>query len=240
MKVEKKHPLAIRWFHWLNFPVLAVMIWSGIMIYWANGVYHVRGFKFFWDGFYNPSMPQWLPSWFPSSMHGGHRVFWSLDSRLAEGMSWHFLFMWLFAINGLVYVLYLAFSGAWRHILPKRTWIKDSIQAIWDDLPWRKVKQEHREYNGMQRVAYTLVIVMGLGSLLSGIAIYKPMKVYTLDRFFGGYDYARMWHFALTIGFCSFFLVHIVQVVRAGWNNFRGMITGHILVANHEEDRDVA
>lgn len=40
-RLEKKHPLAIRWFHWVNFPVLMVMIWSGILIYWANDVYRI-------------------------------------------------------------------------------------------------------------------------------------------------------------------------------------------------------
>ena len=39
--LEKKHPLAIRWFHWINFPLLAIMIWSGTLIYWANAVYRV-------------------------------------------------------------------------------------------------------------------------------------------------------------------------------------------------------
>ena len=34
-KLVKKHPLAIRWFHWINFPLLALMIWSGTLIYWA-------------------------------------------------------------------------------------------------------------------------------------------------------------------------------------------------------------
>src|SRR5882724_6283203 len=40
-RIVKKHPLAIRWFHWINFPILAVMIWSGFMIYWANDVYRL-------------------------------------------------------------------------------------------------------------------------------------------------------------------------------------------------------
>ena len=31
-RLEKKHPLAIRWFHWLNFPLLALMLWSGTLI----------------------------------------------------------------------------------------------------------------------------------------------------------------------------------------------------------------
>ena len=40
-RLAKKHPLAISWFHWLNFPLLMVMIWSGLLIYWANPVYRV-------------------------------------------------------------------------------------------------------------------------------------------------------------------------------------------------------
>ena len=38
---EKKHPLAIRWFHWVNFPVLFIMIWSGLLIYRANDVHRI-------------------------------------------------------------------------------------------------------------------------------------------------------------------------------------------------------
>ena len=57
MRLEKKHPLAIRWFHWINFPVLTVMIWSGLLIYWANDVYDVGvgrwSFHLFPDAFYN-------------------------------------------------------------------------------------------------------------------------------------------------------------------------------------------
>lgn len=40
-RIEKKHPLAIRWFHWINFPVLMVMIWSGLLIYWAHPAYRI-------------------------------------------------------------------------------------------------------------------------------------------------------------------------------------------------------
>lgn len=39
--LKQKHPLAIRWFHWIHFPVLAVMIWSGLLIHWSNSVYRV-------------------------------------------------------------------------------------------------------------------------------------------------------------------------------------------------------
>ena len=44
-KIIHKHPLAIRWFHWFNFPILALMIWSGILIYWANDVYKISALE---------------------------------------------------------------------------------------------------------------------------------------------------------------------------------------------------
>ena len=35
-RLEKKHPLAIRWLHWVNFPALLIMLWSGLLIYWGR------------------------------------------------------------------------------------------------------------------------------------------------------------------------------------------------------------
>ncbi len=34
--IEHKHSLAIRWMHWINFPLLVLMIYSGLLIYWAD------------------------------------------------------------------------------------------------------------------------------------------------------------------------------------------------------------
>jgi cytochrome b subunit of formate dehydrogenase len=41
-RLERKHSLATRLFHWANVPILAVMIWSGLLIYWANDVYAIQ------------------------------------------------------------------------------------------------------------------------------------------------------------------------------------------------------
>lgn len=213
-KIVKKHPLAIRWFHWINFPVLAIMIWSGLLIYWANDVYRIGWgsttiLKFFPDSFYKA---------------------FQIPFRLAEGMSFHFVFMWLFALNGLLYVSYLLFSGEWRLIFPNRKSIKESFQVILHDLHIRKGLPPQKKYNAAQRLAYTGVIVMGLGSLLTGLAIYKPVQFKTVCFLLGGYEWARAEHFILTILFTLFFVVHIVQVLLAGWNNFRAMIVGFEVV----------
>jgi thiosulfate reductase cytochrome b subunit len=37
------------------------------------------------------------------------------------------------------------------------------------------------------------------------------------------------------LGYVGFFLVHIAQVIRAGWNNLRSMITGYEVVTVEEE-----
>lgn len=71
---------------------------------------------------------------------------------------------------------------------------------------------------------------MGFGSLVTGLAIYKPLQVAWLTSLLGGYEWARAEHFILTLGYVFFFLVHVAQVIRAGWNNFRSMIAGYDVV----------
>ena len=73
------------------------------------------------------------------------------------------------------------------------------------------------------------VILLGAGSLVTGLAIYKPTQLAWLTSLLGGYAWARGEHFALTIGYVLFFIIHIAQVTRAGWNNFRAMVTGYEL-----------
>jgi hypothetical protein len=36
-------------------------------------------------------------------------------------------------------------------------------------------------------------------------------------------------HFTMTIGLLLFFVVHVLQVARSGWGNFRSMITGYVI-----------
>ncbi len=218
-RLEPKHPRAIRWSHWINVPVLAGMIWSGLLIYWANDVYriglgNVTLFKFFPDGFYK-------------ALH--------LEFRLAEGMAWHFFFMWFFAINGLLYVAYTLYSGYWRDLVPGRHTFREAWQVLLHDLRLSKVEPPRRKFNGAQQTAYTTVILMGGGSLLTGLAIYKPVQFAWLTSLLGGYPMARWEHFWLTIGYVLFFLVHITQVIRAGWNNFRAMVMGYEVVPIEEK-----
>jgi thiosulfate reductase cytochrome b subunit len=222
-KIVKKHPLAIRWFHWINFPVLTIMIWSGLLIYWANDVYKI--------GFGDKTLLKFFPESFYQALN--------VPFRLAEGMAYHFVFMWIFFINGVAYVLYTMLSGEWRYLLPNRHSFKEAWQVLLHDLHIRKIAPPQQKYNGAQQIAYTAIIVMGFGSILTGLAIYKPVQLGWLCMLFGGYELSRIIHFALTIGYVLFFLVHLFQVIRAGWNNFRGMVTG-FEVQKTKEDKSTS
>ncbi|MFN2454477.1 MAG: cytochrome b/b6 domain-containing protein [Pyrinomonadaceae bacterium] len=209
-KIVEKHPLAIRWFHWINFPLLFLMIWSGLLIYWSNSVYDVRIGS--WTLFH------FFPAWFYDKL--------GIPFRLAEGMALHFFFMWFFAVNGLLYVLYTIFSGEWRLLVPDRHSFREAILVTLHDLHLRSYAPPQLKYNGAQKIAYTAVVVMGAGSLLTGLAIYKPVQFAWLTKLLLGYEWARWEHFWLTVGYVLFFIVHVAQVVKAGWSNFRSMIAG--------------
>jgi thiosulfate reductase cytochrome b subunit len=149
-------------------------------------------------------------------------------------MAWHFAFMWLFALNGLLYVAYTLVSGEWRYLVPNRRAFGEAWQVVLHDLRIRREPLPRRKFNGAQRIAYTGVIAMGAGSLLTGLAIYKPVQLSWLTSALGGYQAARLEHFSLTILYVLFFVVHIVQVIKSGWNNARAMIIGVEVTADGE------
>lgn len=219
LEIRPKHSLAIRWCHWVNFPLLALMVWSGLWIYWANDVYRLglgsfTLFKFFPEGFYRTL---------------------GVSHQLAKGMAWHFFFMWFFAINGVVYAAYTVFSGQWRSLVPDRRSFREALLVALHDLGLWKGKLPERKFNGAQQIAYTSVILMGSGSLITGLAIYKPIQFSRLTGLLGGYRAARFEHFLLALGYVLFFVIHIAQVIRAGWNNFRAMVSGYELVSSQED-----
>lgn len=207
------HPRAIRWLHWVNFPLLVVMVWSGLRIYWAEDVYAVGIGSWQWFAFF--------PEWFYDRL--------DLGRHLARGMAFHFAFGWLFVLNGLAYIGYLVVSREWRHLVPDRRSWREAGQVVLHDLRLGRSAPPQGKYNAAQRVSYTLVLAMSAVLVVSGFAIYKPTQLHPLPLLFGGYQGARLVHFATTIGVSLFFAIHLVQVARSGWNNLRSMITGYVV-----------
>ncbi len=194
----RKHPLSLRWNHWVNFPLMLIIIWSGLMIYWANDAYFIKG--------------DWL-----------EKI--GLGGRLGEGLSWHLTFAFIFTFNGAAYLFFLFLSGHWRYLTPAS--LHESWQVVLHDLKIRKTPPPDRaKYNAAQSSTYFAVVLMGIGIVITGFAIYKPVQLNWLAALCGGYEAARLEHFIFMLLFIAFFFVHVAQVILAGWPKFKSMLTG--------------
>jgi thiosulfate reductase cytochrome b subunit len=209
IQVQAKHPLWIRWTHWINFPILMLMLFSGAEIYWANDAY-----------------TPFIPGRFYAAV--------GIDYRLPDGMALHFATMWILVVNGACYLAYMVISGEWKELIPRLSSFRQALLVVLHDLGLRKELPLQGKFNAAQRIAYSAVLAMAMGAVATGLAIYKPIQLHWLVFIFGGYESARLIHFLLAVGIAAFFLLHIVQVVRAGWNNFQAMVTGLEVV--HEQE----
>jgi thiosulfate reductase cytochrome b subunit len=227
LHLEERHSLAVRWMHWINFPLLTLMILSGLMIYWADsadlGVLEHRVYRIGWG---SVTIFRFFPDWF-------YHLF-RLNNHFTRGLSFHAFAMWPFIVNGIAYVLFLAISGQWKRIVPSVRDFKELARTVWNDLFNRNNTTDGETYNGAQRIAYTLVLVIGAVSILSGFAIWKPTSLPLTTAMMGGYRSARAIHFWTTIGFCAFICIHLFQGLRSGWTRLQSMVTGFEVVAKPE------
>ena len=88
--------------------------------------------------------------------------------------------------------------------------------------------EQHEAYNPLQKHAYTTVIGLGVLSVLTGLAVWKPVQFSWLSWLMGGFRWARLWHFVVMWAMLGFVFGHLVMVVLHGWNNFVSMLTGYI------------
>ena len=209
-KPRRPQPWPIRFAHWANVPLLAILAASGLQILVAYPRMGPRGRPFALYPFQDAMPPSWM----------------RLGDWLAGARSWHFAFGWFLALNGLVYVLYLALSGEWRRrlFLPRRD-TRDAVATLAYYLRLRPAPAQTGLYNGLQRLAYTTALIMGVLSVLSGLAIYKPVQLQWLTKLFGGYDPARFVHLLLLALFAFFTVGHVILVALHP-RTFGEMITG--------------
>jgi thiosulfate reductase cytochrome b subunit len=207
---RRLQPLLIRITHWLNVPLLVLMAGSGLQILAAYPSLGPQGAQYRWYPFQGNPPPQWL-------RFGG----W-----LAGARHWHFALAWFFLLNGLIYVGYFVASGEWRRrvFLPGR----DTRNAIGQFAYYTGVRSAPPPldfYNGLQRLAYTSATLFGLITVLSGLAIYKPVQLHWLATLFGGYDGARVVHLGVLCLLAMFVVMHLVLVALHPRELIR-MITG--------------
>jgi thiosulfate reductase cytochrome b subunit len=149
----------------------------------------------------------------------------TLGGWLAGGLQWHFAAMWLLVINGLVYLLYGVFSGHYRKsFFPLRV---DAILHEFAGVLHGRVSHAIGSYNAIHKIAFLVVIALGITLVLSGLAIWKPVQFQGLAALMGGYDGARVVHFLAMAGVVGFVVVHVFMVLVVP-RTLLPMFTGHL------------
>ena len=70
-------------------------------------------------------------------------------------------------------------------------------------------------------LGYFSMPIAGALAIATGWAMHKPAQLGWLERLFGGYDRARLWHFLLLWLFVAFVIPHVFLVIADGWDTFR-------------------
>jgi thiosulfate reductase cytochrome b subunit len=257
-----RHRLPVRISHWLNVPILIILIMSGLQIfnahpalYWGDrsdrdqslfsirpvqtesgemrGITTILGYKFDTTGVLGYS-------------EGSRRAFpaWATIPSakfLAMGRQWHLFFAWLLVINGLLFMTYALISRhVTRDLAPTGKDLRGIGKAVKDHLALRHPTGEKaNRYNVLQKLAYVVILlVVAPLIILTGLTM-SPMidtAFPWLLTIFGGRQGARTIHFIACFSFVGFIVVHVVEVILTGFfNNIRSMVTGWFVVKHEHE-----
>lgn len=226
------HSYNVRICHWINLVACVYLLWSGIHIfldfpelYWGHTGY--RGYPAAFR------LADWGLSWDDAGKLGDRR--W--------GRNYHFTFAWVFLLNGVVYVGWNLYS---RHFRKEMVPARDELRAahvgseLRDHFRWRSrthtsdglPRAESRGYGSLQKISYLILIFVYVPlMILTGIAQspgFTAAMPWLLDLF-GGRQSARTLHTVGTVALVLFVVVHLLEIVAAGFFiKVRSMITGKL------------
>jgi len=254
-----RHTWPVRLMHWINVVALTILLLSGLQIFnahpalnWGKSSYNGRAPVLQMYSVVGPNGEmEGVTEVFRTPLHTTGLLGASKDDGgalsergfpswltipstqdLAMGRRWHFLFAWLFVINGLLYVTYAIVSRHLsRDLAPTRRDWQSIGRSILDHVRFRHLEGEaSKRYNVLQKLTY-LVVIFGLLPflILMGLAMSPRMdSLYPgwIDLV-GGRQSARTLHFLAALLMVLFVFIHVFEVIISGlWNNVRSMITG--------------
>ena len=209
-RTAARHHWVVRATHWVNVLAFTVMVGSGLRIFNAYPAFHRRGETFCcwpWEG--HP-VPEWL----------------TFGGWLAGARNWHFAMMWVLVATGLVYVGFVYLHGEWRDLVPRRGDARDAWQMVRFYLLARPDHPRQGKHNALQKGAYFAMPWVGALCVLSGLAIWKPVSLGWITALFGGYVWARWWHFVAMLALVALAVGHVFMVFAVDPDSIRSMITG--------------
>jgi len=200
-----EHPFIVRLCHWINLVALFVMVGSGLQIF--------RAFPSFGAKIPQKDLLHWPKAF-------------AIGGWLGGALQWHLTFMWIYMATGVLYLGYQILSGNYRQVL----FTHRDVHGVWPMVRYYFFfgprPQAREAYNPLQKQAYTSAIGLGVLSVATGFAVWKPVQFSWLAWMMGGFHYARIWHFAAMWAILFFVLGHLIMVILHGWNNFVSMLTG--------------
>jgi len=208
--VTLRHHWIVRVTHWVNAIALTLMVGSGLRIFNAYPAFARRGEQFCCYPFEHKAIPDAL----------------TFGRWLGGARHWHFAMMWVLVLNGLVYLTFIYLHGEWRDLVPRRGDIRDSFAMIKFYLFVSKKHPVQGKHNAMQKSAYFFLPILAIVQVLTGLAIWKPVQLGWLTALFGGYVWARYWHFMTMLALIVLSFVHIFMVFAVDPYSLQSMITG--------------
>ena len=219
--MRRHHPL-VRVTHWVNVVALAIMVGSGLRIFNAHPGFARIGERFCCYPFEGRAIPGWL----------------TFGGWLAGARNWHFAMMWLLVLNGLVYLAFIWLHGEWRDLVPRRHDPRDAWEMIKFYLFVRRDHPRQGKHNVLQKLVYFSFPLIGILAVLTGLAIWKPVQLAPLTALFGGYVWARYWHFVVMLALVVLSAGHVFMVMSVDPYSLRAMITGGYDPALSPEERN--
>lgn len=208
---EPRHHWIVRLTHWVNAVAFTIMVGSGLRIFNAYPGFARKGEgKFPLWPFEGTPAPGWI----------------TFGTFLGNARMWHFAMMWVLVAMGVLYTGFVYLHGEWRDLVPRRGDPRDAWEMIRFYMYARKDHPRQGKHNALQKLTYFLMPFIGAVIVLTGIAIWKPVTLGWLTGVFGGYVWARWWHFSAMLVLVSMSVVHVFMVISVDPYSIRSMITG--------------
>ena len=208
--MKTRHHWIVRVTHWVNAVALTLMVGSGLRIFNGSPAFAPKGETFCCYPFEGTPIPAWL----------------TFGGWLGGARHWHFAMMWLLVVNGIVYLAFIYLHGEWRDLAPRRGDLRDTWEMIKFYTFARKDHPRQGKHNALQKSAYFAMPLIAALTVVSGIAIWKPVQFAPLTNLLGGYAWARYWHFVAMSAIVALSFVHIFMVFAVDPYALRSMITG--------------
>jgi Ni/Fe-hydrogenase b-type cytochrome subunit len=205
-----RHHWIVRLTHWIAVVAITIMVGSGLRIFNAYPAFARRGETFCCYPFEHQPIPAWL----------------TFGGWLGGARHWHFAMMWVLVLDGLAYMAFIYLHGEWRDLVPRRGDLRDTIQMIRFYLFLRRDHPHQGKHNALQKSAYYAMPWLGVVLVLTGLAIWKPVELSPLTAVFGGYIWARYWHFMAMTALVILAVGHVFMVFAVDPNSVPSMITG--------------